>query len=150
MATPYCCCYTVCCYPPVSSNQLHPLHSCFCRNDLPLSIDLERIFRPTCEPPYTTNTSHRKQETYLYEYPFHWVLLPTKSQNRTLLFGSIVLKHSRHFHYRNQALNIRMGVCYPDCHKAGLCCYLVIRIKTHYVQSSYFISVCDLFTDYRS
>jgi hypothetical protein len=26
-------CYTVCRYPPVSSNQLfHPLHSCFCRN----------------------------------------------------------------------------------------------------------------------
>jgi hypothetical protein len=28
------------------------------------------ISRPSCEPPYTTNTSDHKEETYIYEYPF--------------------------------------------------------------------------------
>jgi hypothetical protein len=26
-----------------------------------------------------TNTYHHKRETFLYECPLHWVLLPTKS-----------------------------------------------------------------------
>jgi hypothetical protein len=43
-----------------------------------------------------------------------------------LLFGSI-LKHGRNFAYWNQCLNMR--ICYPDCHEAGLCCYLVIHIE---------------------
>jgi hypothetical protein len=43
-----------------------------------LLIVLERISRPRCEPLYATNTSHHKQETFLYEYPLHRVLLPTK------------------------------------------------------------------------
>jgi hypothetical protein len=29
----------------------------------------------------------------------------------------------------NQPLNMRMRVCYLDCHEAGLCCYLVIHIE---------------------
>jgi hypothetical protein len=29
---------------------------------------------------YATNTSHRRQETFLYEYPLHWVRLPTKKR----------------------------------------------------------------------
>jgi hypothetical protein len=51
-----------------------------------------------------------------------------KTQNRTLLFGSKI-KHVRHFDYWNQPLNMRMRVCYLDCHEAGLCCYLVIHMK---------------------
>jgi hypothetical protein len=39
---------------------------------------LERISRPSCEPLYATNTSRRKQETFLYECPMHWVIVPTK------------------------------------------------------------------------
>jgi hypothetical protein len=48
-----------------------------------------------------TNTSHHKQETFLYEYPLQRVLLHTKKKthNRILLFGSIFLKHGRHFDY---------------------------------------------------
>jgi hypothetical protein len=40
------------------------------------------------EPLYATNTSHRKQETFLYEYPLHCVLLPTKNaqQNAALRY----------------------------------------------------------------
>jgi hypothetical protein len=34
---------------------------------------------PTCEPFYATDTSHRKQETFLYEYPLHGVILPTEN-----------------------------------------------------------------------
>jgi hypothetical protein len=96
---------------------------------LRLSKVLERISRPSCKTIYTTNTSYPKQETFLYEYPLHWVLLSTK-KNRTLLFGRILLKHSRHFDYWNQPLNMRMRVCYLDCHEAGLCCYLVLPIET--------------------
>jgi hypothetical protein len=36
-----------------------------------LSNVLERISCASCEPLHATNTSHRKQETFLYEYPFH-------------------------------------------------------------------------------
>jgi hypothetical protein len=51
-----------------------------------------------------------------------------KTHSRTLLFGSIPSK-SRHFDYWNQYLNMRMRVCYLDCHEAGLCCYLVTHIE---------------------
>jgi hypothetical protein len=39
-----------------------------------------------------------------------------------MLFG-------RHFDYRNRPLNVRLRVCYLNCHEAGLCCYLVIHIR---------------------
>jgi hypothetical protein len=48
---------------------------------------------------------------------------PQQKHNRTLLFGRI-LKH-----YWNQPLNMRISVCYLDCHVAGLCCYLVIHTE---------------------
>jgi hypothetical protein len=54
---------------------------------------------PSCEQLYVTNTSHRKPQARL---PF-WLLIPA----------------SEHAH----------GVCYLDCHQAGLCCYLVIHIE---------------------
>jgi hypothetical protein len=68
-------------------------------------------------------------ENFLYEYPLHWVFLPTKTHNRTLLFCIILLKHSRHFDDWNQSMNMCMRVCYLDCHEAGLCCYLLIHIE---------------------
>jgi hypothetical protein len=44
-----------------------------------LSNFLERISRPSCELLYATNTSHCKQETFIYKYLLHWVFsLPTK------------------------------------------------------------------------
>jgi hypothetical protein len=87
-------------------------------------------FATKMEPLYMTNTSHRKHETFHYGYALHWVLLPTKkAHNRTLLFGSTFLKNGRHFHYRNQPLNMCMRVCYLDCHEVELCCYLVIHIE---------------------
>jgi hypothetical protein len=33
-----------------------------------------------CDMLYATHTSHRKQETFLYEYHLHWVLLPKKKR----------------------------------------------------------------------
>jgi hypothetical protein len=76
------------------------------------------------------HTSHRKQETFLYEYRLHWVLLPTqkKTHNRTLLFSS-TFKHGHHFDYWKQPLNMSMRVWYLDCHEVWLCCYLVIHIE---------------------
>jgi hypothetical protein len=52
---------------------------------------------------------------------------PLKNGNN---LTQILLKHGRHFDYWCQPLNMRMRVCYLDCHDAGLCCYLVIQIET--------------------
>jgi hypothetical protein len=52
-----------------------------------------------------------------------------KTHNRTLLFGNTLLKNGLHFDYWNQLLNVRMSVCYVDCHEDGLCCYLVMHIE---------------------
>jgi hypothetical protein len=41
-------------------------------------------FSTNCEPLYATSTSHRKQETFLYKYPVHWVLLPTKNAQQNV------------------------------------------------------------------
>jgi hypothetical protein len=104
-------------------------------------------FDTKVEPLYATYTSRHKQETFLYEHPLHWVLLPTKTPNRTLLFGNTLLRHGTQFDYWNQSLNMSMRVCYLDCHEVGLCCYLVIHIENLYVHYSRFTSICDLFTD---
>jgi hypothetical protein len=114
---------------------------------LRLSNFLQRISRPNCEPLYATNTSHRKYGTFLYEYPLYWVTLPNKMHKRTLLFGSIYLKHGRHFDYWHQPLNMRMRVRYLDSNEAGLCCYLVIHIQNLLHPLQLFYSFCDLFTD---
>jgi hypothetical protein len=45
-----------------------------------LSNVLDRISWLSCEPLYVTNTFHCKQKTLLYEYPLHWVLLPTEKR----------------------------------------------------------------------
>jgi hypothetical protein len=52
-----------------------------------------------------------------------------KTHNRTLLFGSKILMHGRHFDYWNQPPNMRMRVCYLDYHEAELCYYLLIHIE---------------------
>jgi hypothetical protein len=63
-----------------------------------------------------------------------------ETHNRTLLFSNPLLKHSRHFDYWNQPLNLHMCICYLDCHEAGLCCYLVIHTGNllHPLQLFYF------------
>jgi hypothetical protein len=45
---------------------------------LRLSNVIERISQPSCESFYATDTSHRKQEIFLYEYPLHWFFCPQK------------------------------------------------------------------------
>jgi hypothetical protein len=55
---------------------------------------LGRISQHSCEPLYVTNTFHSKQETFLYKYPLHWVLLPTKKKKRTTELCSSVLHTS--------------------------------------------------------
>jgi hypothetical protein len=84
------------------------------RTSVSTSSPSEKYLPPSCEPLYATHTSHRKLETFLYGYFLHWVFLPTKTHNKTLLFGRILLKYGRRFDYRNQPLNMRMNVCYLD------------------------------------
>jgi hypothetical protein len=95
------------------------------RHHLRLSNVCERISQLSCEPLYMTNTSHPKQEIFLYEYPVH----------------------GRHFDYWNQPLNVCMRVYYLDCHEAGLCCHLVIHTENVLHPLQLFYSICDLFTD---
>jgi hypothetical protein len=91
-----------------------------------LSKILETISRSTCERFYATNTYHRKQQMHILHIKS---FCTKKTHNRTLIFSSIHLKHGRHFDYWNQLLNMRMRVCYLDCHEARLRCYLVIYIE---------------------
>jgi hypothetical protein len=56
------------------------------------------------------------------------------------------LRYGRHIDYWNKPLNMRMLICYLDCHEAGVCCYLVIQ-KIYYIHYSCFTFICDLFTD---
>jgi hypothetical protein len=78
--------------------------------------NIEGISQPSCETFYTTNTSHHKQETYLYEYPCIELFCSQKSLNRTLLFGSKLHKDSCHVDYWNQPLNLGMCICYLVIH----------------------------------
>jgi hypothetical protein len=77
----------------------------------------------------TTLLNHGRHFDYWNQSWSCTVLLPSGTHNTyTLSFDSTLLKHGRHFDYWNQFLNMRMCVCYLDCHEAGLCCYLMIYI----------------------
>jgi hypothetical protein len=56
---------------------------------LRLSNAPERIPLSSCELLYTTNTSHRKEETFLHKYNLHLVLLPTKINTTVLCFSAV-------------------------------------------------------------
>jgi hypothetical protein len=103
---------------------------------------------PSCEPLYVTNTSHCKhRKKFFINLLCIESVCTQKTHNRTLLFGVTPLKHGRHSDYGNQPLNIRMRVCYLDCHEAEMCCYLVIHIENLLHPFSCFTSICDLFND---
>jgi hypothetical protein len=72
----------------------------------------------------TVNTKHFFMSIICIE-----TFCPQNTHSRTLLFSSILLKHGRHFDYRNRPLNMRMRACYLDYHEAGQCCYLVTHIE---------------------
>jgi hypothetical protein len=110
-------------YPPPS------LIHCPIALPVPLSNVLERISRPCCERLYAKNTSYPKEGTFIYEYPLHWVFLPTENIQQNAALRCYTRKHSHRYDYRNQPLNMRMRVCYLDCHETGLCCYLVIHVE---------------------
>jgi hypothetical protein len=57
---------------------------------LRLSNILEKIFWLSCETLYTTNASHCKQGTFLYEYPLHWVLLLSPKKCTTKCCSSVI------------------------------------------------------------
>jgi hypothetical protein len=58
------------------------------------------VLDPLSGPLYTTNTSHLKQETYFVNIlSTEFFAHKRKTHNRTLLLGSTLLKHGRHFDY---------------------------------------------------
>jgi hypothetical protein len=106
----------------------------------------ERISWPSCDPLYATDITHHKQETFLYECPLHWVLLPTRNAQQRCSSVAHV-EHSHHFDHWNQSLNMRMHVCYIDCHEAGLLLSSDTHIKPVTFITGHFASIRDLFTD---
>jgi hypothetical protein len=80
------------------------------RTSVATSSSVAKSLPTSCEPLYATDTSHRKQQTFLYEYSLHWVLLPRRKHDRTLLFGITPFQHCHHFDYWNQPLNMDMRV----------------------------------------
>jgi hypothetical protein len=67
---------------------------------------------PSCEPLYATNTSHHEEETFLYEYSPALSPFAHNKPTTEMIFGSTPLKPGQHSDFRNQALNMRMRVCW--------------------------------------
>jgi hypothetical protein len=92
------------------------------------SSSSEKRLSPRCEPLYATNTSHRKQEIFLYKCPLYWEILPTEENTQqNVALRCYHLKHFSHFDYWNQPVNMRFRCL--GCHEAGQCCYLVLYIE---------------------
>jgi hypothetical protein len=83
---------------------------------------ISETFATKAELLYPTNTSHRKQETFLYEYSLHWVLLPTKKRRTTERCSSVI-------HSSSTVAILTTETSLLDCYEDGLCCYLVIHIE---------------------
>jgi hypothetical protein len=75
-----------------------------------------------------TRSSVNRKHFFMYIL-FIESICPQERHNRTLVFGSIRLKHLPNFGYWNQPRNMRMRVCYVDWHEVELCCYLVIHME---------------------
>jgi hypothetical protein len=104
------------CFPSASKPAAQKSFDCCLshfRTSVSNSSSSVKCLPPSCEPVYATNTSNRKQETFLW---VSFALSPfahkKRIHNRTLLFGSSGLKLGRHFDYWNQPLNMCMRVCY--------------------------------------
>jgi hypothetical protein len=98
---------------------------------LPHLKNVCHISWPSCVPLYTTNTSYRKQETFLYEYPLQWVLLPTKNK-RTTERCCLVVHSSRTVAILTTEASLWKCACYLDCLDAGLCYYLLRPLQLFY------------------
>jgi hypothetical protein len=94
----------------------------------------------------TLPTINRKY--FFMDVPCIESVFPQKGTQQNSLFGNSLLRHSHHFNYWTQPLNMRRRVCYLNCHEAGLCCYLVIRtLQNYYISYRCYNSICDFFTD---
>jgi hypothetical protein len=107
---------------------------------------------------------YRKRETFLYEYPLHWVFAHRKHTTErsssavdiltteTSLWIFACASATSIFLWEKIIINTKRrrqcpSGCYLDCHEAGLCCYLVIHMENYYVHYNCFTPICDLFTD---
>jgi hypothetical protein len=105
-----------------------------------LFVIKRNVSRPSFEPLYITDTSHCKQEIFLYEYPLHWVLLPTERWSSVVYSTTVAILTTE----------ISLWTCASDT-------YTVMKLdcattqwyaqKTYYVHYRCFTSICDLFTD---
>jgi hypothetical protein len=87
------------------------------------------VLLPSGEPLYANTLPIVKRKHFFMNILYVESYCAQKeTHNRVQLFGNTLIKHIRHFYCWNQPRNMRMRICYLDCHESGLCCYLVIRI----------------------
>jgi hypothetical protein len=100
------------------------------RNPVSTSSSSAKRFPPSCEPCFTRPTFPTVKRKHLFmNILCIESFCPQNTHNKTLLFGRTLLRHVRHVDYWNQALNMRILVCYLHSHKAELYCYLMIRVE---------------------
>jgi hypothetical protein len=105
----------------------------------------QRKYAAKMEPLYATNISQYKQKTFLYEYPLHWVLLPTKNVPKRC---SSVIHSSSTVAILTTKTSLWTCACkcYLDCHEAGLCCYLLIHIENLlYPLQLFYFHLCPIY-----
>jgi hypothetical protein len=81
---------------------------------LGLSDVLEKMSPPSCERIYTTDTPHRERETFIYDYPFYWALLPTKNAQQNAAFRSYTSQARSPFWLLKTASEHKPGCLLPS------------------------------------
>jgi hypothetical protein len=107
--------------------------------------------RNDCHP--NTNRFTRQTHSIVNRKPLFMNILRIESfrpQNKrtTERYSSVFAPQARSpFWLLKLASEMRMRVWYLDCHEAGLCCSLVIRIQNILRPLQIYTSICELFTD---
>jgi hypothetical protein len=101
---------------------------------LRLSNVLENISRPNHETLFATNTSHGKQEIFLYKYPLYRILLTTKMHSSSTVAILTIKPSLKSAHAR---LLPRLPWSWT----------VLLPSDTYYVHYGCFTSICGLFTD---
>jgi hypothetical protein len=120
-------------YTIICLERLRDATPCQCRVRLP-NIP-EKIYRPGFKPLYATTTYHRKQETFLYEYPLHCssVIQP---------WSMVAIFTTETNLWTCACASDTETVMKLDCTATWWCTQ-----KTYYIYYSWFTSIYDLFTD---
>jgi hypothetical protein len=108
---------------------------------------LESISPPSCEPLYAINTSHRKHEIFLYEYPFHWIFVPQRKAQQNPVLRQYIPQARSPFWLLKLACEHEHVRLLPRLWWSWTVLLPSDTQTTYCVHYSCFTSVCGLFTD---